>query len=411
MDILTGVYLCFAFLGFYYFFLFFLIYIQNRKFMFERYKPKNNYSLSIVIPCYNGEDVIGNTIEQVLKSDYNGLKKVIVVDDCSKDNSYKIAKQIAKKDKRVLVVQTPKNTGCAAGAKNYGSKFANTDLIGFTDDDSYPSENAISEMVGFFNDKKVGAVTSRVLVRNRDKFLPRIQSIEYKIIAFTRKLFGFVESIYVTNGPLSIYRMKAFEQVKGFDEKNMTEDIEITWHFVAKGWKVHISLSAIVYTVVPDKFKAWLKQRLRWNVGGIQTLNKYKGAVFKVGMLGLFILPYFFMAWVLGIFGLFLLMYRFSRYLFVQYLATAYSIESETSVLRFNELNLSPTILFFFGILLLSLGIWYNFTALSYSKKESKEFKRENIFNLVVYMFIYLLLYPIVLIASLHKFLRKDFSW
>lgn len=411
MDFFTILYLSLIFIGFYYFFLFILIYFQNRKHMFEYFKPLKEYSLSIVIPCFNGGENIGRTIENLLKSDYPGLKKIIIVDDCSTDNSYEIAKDFEKKDKRVLIVQTPKNTGGAAGAKNFGAQFVKTELIGFTDDDSYPSKDAISKMVGFFNDEKVGAVTSRVLVRNRDKLLARVQSIEYKVIAFTRKLFGFIDSIYVTNGPLSIYRKKAFDNVKGFDEKNLTEDIEITWHFIAKAWKVHMALNALVYTVVPHKFKPWLNQRLRWNVGGIQTLDKYKKSIFKCGMLGFFIMPYFFVAWVLAIFGLGFVIYRFSRYLFVQYLATTYSIEAQTAVIRFSELNLSPTILFFFGVVLIALGIFYNFTALAYSRKEDKEFKGENITNVVTYMFIYLLFYPIVLVTSIYKFLTKNQTW
>ena len=410
MDTLTIIYLIFTFLGFYYFFLFTLIYFQNKSKMFEWHKPKKEYSLSIVVPCFNEEKSIEQTIKGILNSDYKGLKKLYVVDDCSTDKSYEIIKKCSLKYPQVIALQTPKNTGCAAGAKNYGAKFVDTELIGFSDADSYSNPSAISKMIGFFNDEKVGAVTSRVLVQNRKKFLAKLQSIEYKLIAFTRKLFGFVESIYVTNGPLSIYRKKAFDQVKGFDESNWTEDIEITWHFVSKGWRIHISLDTFVYTTVPEKFKAWIKQRLRWNIGGIQTIIKYRKLMFKCGMLGIFILPYFFLAWVLGIGGLLLFIYRFARYLYINYLATSYSIESQTAILRFNDIGFAPSVLFFFGMVLLTLGIWYNLTALSHSKKE-EGFKKEGLFSLLIYMFVYLLFYPVVLVASLNKFFKGNHTW
>jgi cellulose synthase/poly-beta-1,6-N-acetylglucosamine synthase-like glycosyltransferase len=412
MEFLVVLYLIFTFLGFYYLSLFSLIFLQNRKQMFESLKPKKEYSLSIIIPCYNGADTIKQTIEGVVKSDYSGLKKIIVVDHASTDNSYEVIKECSEKYPQVIALRKKENlTGLSAEAKNYGAKYVNTELIGFTDDDSKPFPDAISKMVGFFNDEQVGAVTSRVLVKNRDKFLARVQSIEYKLIAFTRKLFGFVESIYVTNGPLSIYRKKAFDSVNGFDEKNLTEDIEITWNMIHRGWKVHMSLNSITYTVVPDNFKSWLKQRLRWNMGGVQTLVKYHSVIFKKGMLGLFIIPYFVTAWILAIFGLGLFSYRMSRYLFLQFLTINYSIEAQTSAIRFSDIQLSPTILFFFGIVLLSLGIFYNLTALAHSRKEKEEFKRENIFNLITYMFVYLLFYPIVLVASIHKFITKNTKW
>jgi len=191
-----------------------------------------------VVPCYNGEESIAKTIQALLDSDYKNLKKIIVVDDCSTDNSYEIIKKFAEKYSKVLAVKTPKNTGKAGGAKNYGAKFVNTDLIGFTDADSYPQESAIRKMIGFFDNEKTGAVTSMVLVKKREKLIEKLQAIEYKIIAFTRRLLGFVDAIYVTPGPLSIYRKSVFEEVGGFDEKNLTEDIEITWHLILKKYKL-----------------------------------------------------------------------------------------------------------------------------------------------------------------------------
>ena len=411
MDFLTTIYFVFTFLGFYNLFLFTLIYLQNKTRMFENPKPKKILSLAIVIPCFNEETTIQETIENLAKSDYPGLKQIIAVDDCSTDDSYKIMKKLEKKYSILKVVQTPENTGNAAGAKNYGAKFVKTELIGFSDADSFPNSDAISKMIGFFNDEKVGAVTSRVLVRNKKNFLARIQSIEYKLIAFTRKLFGFVDSIYVTNGPLSIYRKKGFDELKGFNPKNLTEDIEITWNFVKNNWKVRISLLAVAYTDVPTTMKGWFKQRIRWNVGGLQTVWDYRKTIFKCGMLGFFIWPYFTLAWILGIGGLGILIYRFSRYIFLNYLATSYSIEAQAALLRFNDINFSPSILMFFGFVLIALNSMYNLVALFHSKEKSKEFKNENLFTFLSYMFVYLLLYPFVLVTSGIKFLQGYKKW
>jgi biofilm PGA synthesis N-glycosyltransferase PgaC len=410
MDFLTVVYFFYTFLAFYFLFLFALIYVQNRKEMFDYPLITKEHSLSIVVPCYNAEDQIGETIERLLKSDYEGLKKIIVVDDCSKDNSYAIAKQYQKKyPKMVLVVKTPKNTGRAAGSKNYGAKFVKTDLIGFTDDDSRPMSDAISKMIGFFDDPIVGGVTSRVLVSNRETFMSRLQAIEYKVIAFTRRLLGFVGGIYVTNGPLSIYRKTAFDEVHGFDIKNLTEDIEITWHLISKGYKIEISLPAKVYTITPDNIRDWFKQRIRWNVGGIQTINQYKKAFIGTGMLGYFIIPFFVFSWFIAITGFCVLVYRVSRYLIVRYLSAKMSIEAQTAILTLNEINLNPSVLFLFGIVLFILGLSFNLLALSYSKE--KEFKKHGIYGLFMYMFVYLTLYPGLLIASIVAYFRGKSSW
>ena len=410
MDVLTVIYLVYGFLALYLLTLYCLIYIQNRKRFFESPPIKKQFSLSMIVPCYNAEDVIGETIQSLLNSDYKGLKKIIVADDCSTDNTYKIAKSFERKYlRKVKVVRTLKNTGRAAGAKNFGAKFAKTDLIGFTDDDSRPKKDAISKMIGFFNNSKTGGVTSRVLVQNRDSFLGKLQSLEYKIIAFTRKILGFVDAIYVTNGPLSIYRKKAFKDVGGFSMTNWTEDIEITWHMVSKGYKINIAIPARVYTVVPSTFKGWFRQRLRWNVGGLQTILTYKKSFLRCGMLGFFILPYFVLSWSLAIFGLLILSYRVIRTIIIRYLSTKMSIEAQTTILTLRDINLAPSILFFFGVLMFILGLTYNLLALFHSKED--ELEKEGSHYLLAYMFVYLTVYPIILITSIYKYIKGYNKW
>jgi len=409
MEPLTIVYLVYTFIAFYFLFIYILTYSQNRKQIYEVIKPDRNYPLSIVVPCFNEAKSIGKTIEAILNSDYKGLKKVIVVDDCSDDNSYEIIKKYAKKFPRVMAVQTPKNTGNAAGAKNYGAKFVKTELIGFSDADSFPKKDAMSKMVGFFNDTKTGAVTSRVLVSNRENKISKVQAIEYKIIAFTRKLLGFLESIYVTNGPLSIYRKKAFDQVKGFDEKNLTEDIEITWNFVSKGWKVQMAIPAIAYTVVPDNVKTWFNQRIRWNVGGLQTISKYRSQFRETGMLGLFIMPFFTLSWILGLTGLFFLAYRIFQYVVVKFLVTKYSVAANVALIAAEDFNMNPSILFLFGMLLFVLGLTYTLTAMAYSRE--KDFPKHPLRDIFIYSIFYLLMYPPLLIVAFYKFIKGHNTW
>jgi len=409
MEFLTVIYLIFTFIAFYSLFLFILLYIQNRKEIFTYPKPKKDYSLSMVIPCYNEGKTIEETIKSVLNSGYKNLKKVIVVDDCSKDGSFEIIKRIAQKYPKVLAVQTPKNTGNAAGSKNYGAKFVDTELIGFSDGDSFIEVGSIDKMVGFFNDEKVGSVTSSVLVSNRVNFITNLQAIEYKVIKFSRKLLEFIDSIYVTPGPLGIFRKSAFDKINGFDQNNMTEDIEITWHLQAEGYKIKMGVPARAYTVAPTTVGVWIKQRNRWNIGGLQTIGKYKKTWFRKGMLGNFILPFFVVSWLLGLFGLGVLVYRLISSLILRFLSTTYSIQAQTAVFRFNEINIIPNVLIFFGIVLFFLGLWFTIVALVNMKELGKN--RENFFTVGFYMVFYLLMYPIILIISGYKFLRGYRKW
>ncbi len=408
MDFITTVFLVYSFIAFYFLFLFLLTYFKNKKSFFYVPPVTKAYSLSVVVPCYNEGKTIEKTIKSILNSGYKNLKKVIVVDDCSTDNSYELIKKLAKKYPKVKAVQTPKNTGCAAGSKNYGAKFVNTELIGFSDGDSFVEKGAIEKTIGFFDDEKVGAVTATVLVENRNNFILKLQSIEYKVIKFSRKLLEFLDAIYVTPGPLGIYRKSAFDKVKGFDEDNLTEDIEITWHLQSKGYKIKMAVPARAYAVSPPTIKEWIKQRNRWNIGGLQTINKYKKKLGQ-GSLGLFILPFFVLSWLVGIFGLGILAYRVFRTVALRYLFTSYSLSAQTAVFRLSDVNLSMNILVFFGLTVFFLSLWY--TIITLVNVREKQYKKENFFTVGFYMIFYLLAYPIILVISLYKFLKGGASW
>ncbi|MFA5953072.1 MAG: glycosyltransferase family 2 protein [Candidatus Pacearchaeota archaeon] len=410
MDFLTIVFLVYSFIAFYFLFLFVLIWVQNKNKIHAVPPITKNYTLSIVIPCYNEEKNIGKTIENLIKNGYSNLKKIIIVDDQSLDNSYKIIKSYEKKYPGIVqAVQTPKNTGCAAGAKNYGAKFVKTELIGFTDADSFVEKGAIEKTMGFFDEEKVGAVTSTVLVYNRNNFLEKLQAIEYIVIKFTRKLLEFVDSIYVTPGPLAIYKKKVFEEIGGFDSNNMTEDIEITWNLLSHGYKIKMSVPSKVYSVAPSRVKGWFKQRLRWNMGGVQTMFKYRKAFFKNGMLGAFVLPFFIFSWLIGVFGLSIFLYRIIRLIVLKLISASYSVKASEALLHFQDIQLVPNVLLFMGLVVFVFSLTY--TLIAFLSIKEQGYKRPGIIPITFYMFFYLLIYPVILVVSAYKLIIGDIKW
>lgn len=402
------IYLILFFFGFFFVSIFLILHFRFQKKLFYSPPVTKGYSLSIVVPCYNEEKEIGETMKSLLNSDYKNLKKIIVVDDCSKDNSYEIIKKWADKNKKIIAVQTPKNTGCAAGAKNFGAKFVDTELIGFSDSDSFPEKEAVRKMIGYFDDEKVAAVTSRVPVKESKNFLQWAQILDYDIIAWTRKLLDFVDSVYVTNGPLSIYRKKIFDRLNGFNDKNLTEDIEITWNILSKGYKTRMSYDSLVPTKVPDKLKQWINQRVRWNVGGLQTLRSYwKFILFNPeNSFGSFVIPYVASAFMFAIIGLLL----FSRYVWIkgsyQFSSIFYFFKGYNYFDHIFEWQFSFTILLFFAFVFFIISLIYY--KIGFSNSYSG---KQNILNILTYTFIYRPLYTIPLVLALYRLAKGDIRW
>lgn len=406
-ELLTIVYLVYMFIAIYFLSLFTITFLQNRNEIFLVPKTGKNYPISVLIPAYNEEDGIKETIESVMKSDYGNLAEVIVIDDGSKDNTLKVANSLKEKYPSLIVFHK-ENSG-KADSLNRALMMAKGELVAVVDADSYPDEHALSSMVGFFDDEKVGAVTTRILVKQRDNFLRKMQAVEYKVIAFTRKLLDFLDGIYVTPGPLALYRKSALIKIHGFDAKNMTEDIEATWHLIHDGYKVRMSFISKVATVAPDTLKKWFTQRVRWNIGGIQCISKYRNTIFKKGMLGLFIIPFFAVSLFLGVLGLGILFYRTFRNFIYSYLSTKYSFIAQTSIVTLSDINMNPSVLNFFGIVIFVFGMLFIFFALKIINGQIHE--KESFFSVIFYSLVYATLRPVVLIWSLGKFMTGKYSW
>ena len=87
-------------------------------------------------------------------------------------------------------------------------------------------------------------------------------------------------------------RKKVFGIVGGFDEKNLVEDQEICLRIQAANYKVRSSMSAIVYTEPPNTLKGFLRQRVRWQRGGIRNYWKYRYLIKpEYGDFGMFFVP------------------------------------------------------------------------------------------------------------------------
>ncbi len=110
-------------------------------------KPK----ISIITPAYNAEKYLIETIKSVQKQTFKDWE-LIIVDDCSTDNTNVIANDYAKKDPRIKVFKAPKNGGVAA-ARNIGLENATGDYIAFVDSDDLWKADKLEKQLAFMKEK------------------------------------------------------------------------------------------------------------------------------------------------------------------------------------------------------------------------------------------------------------------
>lgn len=101
----------------------------------------NDNVVSVIIPCFNAQEYIEETLLSVLNQSYPKLE-IIIVDDCSTDNTTKIINSYIKKDSRIKLYTMKKNFGGPAGPRNYGLKKSSGNYIAFIDSDDiwHPSK-------------------------------------------------------------------------------------------------------------------------------------------------------------------------------------------------------------------------------------------------------------------------------
>jgi poly-beta-1,6-N-acetyl-D-glucosamine synthase len=410
MNVFTIIYLIVTFIALYMFSFFIFLTINNHSKIFSHPTPNNSHFISIIVPAYNEEDNIEDTIKHVTNLNYPSERlEIIVVNDGSSDNTSKIVKGLIGKYSNLKLIDK-KNSG-KADSLNFAISQAKGDLVAVVDSDSFPSKDSLLNLTGFFDDEKMSAVTSFVTVRNKShNFFAKLQSIEYVLMAWSRKLLDFVDSVFVTNGPLSLYRKKYIDEVGGFDCKTVTEDIDITWNLMNHGYKTAMALDASVTTVVPHKFKPWFRQRTRWGMGGIQALMKYKHMFFKKGMFGAFVLPFVSFSILMSVFVFIFSIFMILRHLFSYLLSLTYSVVSDSMIFSMQEINLFPSVLLFYFIILFSLSISYTFYILK-KTKYIKSITIKKLFNVIFYLTIYLSTYPIVWFASFYRLFKGDMRW
>lgn len=410
MELVIAISFVLLFVTIYVMTFFVLVNVENRKTLFLYPKSKKKYSVSVVVPCYNEEKSVKLTVEHILNSNYPKDKlEVIIANDGSKDDTLKVARELEKKYPNVRVLDKP-NSG-KADTLNSAIRMARGELVAVVDADSFPEKDSIKKMVGYFDDPKMGAVTSFVFVRNKNhNFLTYIQSIEYVVMGWLRKLLDYVDSVYVTNGPLSLYRKDFLKKVGGFDKKSITEDIEVTWNLLFHKYKTAMCLDARVDTLAPTKVKAWTRQRVRWGVGGIQALVKYKKTFFKEGIFGAFILPYVSFSIFLSIFIFFFSLYLFIKSLIVNAVRFGYSYAINSSIIKIGHFSFIPSVLFFFMAIMFIFSMAYYLYIIYQTKYETK-INLKKFFSIIFYTTAYLMLYPFVWIISFWRIFKRDYRW
>ena len=258
--------------------------------------PDFTPGVTVIIPCFNEEKWIRRTILSCVNQDYPPEQlEVIVIDDCSNDNSpEEIKKTIQELQEemargrqdtgaaneadapsqpfRVRYHLQPQNMG-KREALAVGAKLARHELLVFVDSDSFLDPFAIRNLVQPFQDETMGGVSGRTDVANTfTNNLTKMQSVRYYIaFRILKAAEGIFDAVTCLSGPLSCYRKDlvlqysdAWLHQKFLGQKATFGDDRAMTNFILRHHRTTYQDTAICSTIVPNTYKVFLKQQMRW---------------------------------------------------------------------------------------------------------------------------------------------------
>jgi cellulose synthase/poly-beta-1,6-N-acetylglucosamine synthase-like glycosyltransferase len=253
----------------------------------EKYHPVKYYKprVSVIIPAYNEEVGLLNTVKTVLKSDYKNME-VIVVNDGSTDQSHQntinFMKNFDKKELQgVSLKYYYKENGGKGKALNYGIMKARGDIVITIDADCIITPTTVSNFVKPFADPKVNAVVGNVKIGNTSTVVGTVQFLEFLNSFYAKNAESVLGTIYIIGGAAAALRRSTFSTIGLYNHKNITEDIDISVRICDAGLKVVYAEDAVVYTEGASDVAGLAKQRLRWKIGWFQTLYVHRHILFS----------------------------------------------------------------------------------------------------------------------------------
>lgn len=168
--------------------------------------------VAAILPCYNEEKLIAKTVNTL--PDF--VDFIIAVDDQSKDHTWKIIKDLAKKNKRVVPIQNEVNQGIG-GAYIHGFNVAqekNADLIFTMAGDAQCNQNYMPNMIDTLLDENLDYVKANRFVHLEElKQMPTFRRVGNTVITILTKFSSGYYSIFDSQNGYGVFKRKTIEKL------------------------------------------------------------------------------------------------------------------------------------------------------------------------------------------------------
>jgi glycosyltransferase involved in cell wall biosynthesis len=210
---------------------------------------RRNIMISIVMPVYNGEKYLKQSIESVIHQTYKNWE-LIIVNDCSTDKSRSIMQYYANEDERINIIDNEINLKVAQSL-NKGFQNAKGKYFTWTSDDNLYKPDALKELSFFLdNNPDIGLVYS-----NEDVVDSELNYV--KEDRLNPQMLLYADCI----GASFMYRKEVADKIGGYDPEMFLVDDYDYWIRVSKHYKIaHLDRNIYIYRMHPNNLTTTKKE-------------------------------------------------------------------------------------------------------------------------------------------------------
>jgi len=241
-------------------------------------------TVTILVPVKNEEKVVGRLLKALVNMDYPSRKiEIIVVEDGSVDKTIGICRKHARRyPESIKFIHQSKSNG-KASALNYALKYARGEIVAVFDADNVPEPDALLKAVGYFENPSIAAVQGTPCSINADvnmltKFISYEEAVRFQAYFRGKDVLNLFVHL---NGSCQFIRRDVLEEIGGWDEEALSEDMEMSAMLTKKGYNVKYAHDVRSWQENPENLTQLVKQRTRWFRGCMEVALRYGRLITK----------------------------------------------------------------------------------------------------------------------------------
>ncbi|MBI66147.1 MAG: glycosyl transferase [Candidatus Marinimicrobia bacterium] len=216
---------------------------------------ENRILVSIITPTYNSVDFVSRTIDSVCNQTYENWE-LLIVDDCSEDETVKFINEKYSSDKRIRVIRLEKNSGVGP-ARNLGIELCRGEFVAFLDSDDIWLENKLEYQLGFMIKNNIPICCTSYFTNNRRKKL--IRKVPESISYYRILLDNCIGTSTV------IYDKRSLDNLI-FPDIRRRQDFILWLEYLREGDVIHgINIPLSEYTIRPQSLSFKKFRLIYWN--------------------------------------------------------------------------------------------------------------------------------------------------